>query len=123
MDIKGNMNAKKEQESKSKKERAPRKVMIMPRMQKQLSLVGEQIKLARLRRGYSVDIISERAGISRTTLWKVEKGDPVVAFGVYAKVLSAIGLPHDIEQLARDDELGRLIQDSKLLGKRRRNNA
>ena len=96
--------------------------MIMPRMQKQLSLVGEQIKLARLRRGYSVDLISERVGISRTTLWKVEKGDPGVAFGVYAKVLSAIGLPHDIEKLARDDELGRLIQDSKLLGKRKRNN-
>lgn len=98
----------------------PHKIIIMPRMQKQLAQVGEQIKLARLRRKYTVDLIAERAGISRTTLWKVEKGDPGVAFGVYAKVLSAIGLPHDIELLARDDELGRLIQDSELLKKGKR---
>ena len=98
----------------------PHKIIIMPRMQKQLAQVGEQIKLARLRRKYTVDLIAERAGISRTTLWKVEKGYPGVAFGVYAKVLSAIGLPHDIELLARDDELGRLIQDSELLKKGKR---
>ena len=101
----------------------PHKIIIMPRMQKQLEQVGEQIKLARLRRRYTVDLIAERVGTSRTTIWKVEKGDPGVAFGVYAKVLSAIGLPHDIELLARDDELGRLIQDSELLtrGKGRKN--
>ncbi len=98
----------------------PHKIIIMPRMQKQLEQVGEQIKLARLRRKYTVDLIAERVGVSRTTIWKVEKGDPGVAFGVYAKVLSAIGLPHDIELLARDDELGRLIQDSELLKKGKR---
>ena len=98
----------------------PHKIIIMPRMRKQLSQVGEQIKLARLRRRYTADLIAERAGISRTTLWKVEKGDPGVAFGVYAKVLSAIGLPNDIELLARDDDLGRLLQDSELLKKGKR---
>ena len=106
--------SKKESE---KKEHSPHKVMIMPKMQKQLEMVGEQIKLARLRRRYTAETIAERAGISRATLWKVEKGDPGVAFGVYAKVLAAIGLPHDIELLARDDELGRIIQDSELLKK------
>ncbi len=105
-----------------KRKDSSHKVLIMPRMERQLASVGEQIKLARLRRGYKAELIAERAGISRATLWKVEKGDPGVAFGIYAKVLSAIGLPNDIELLARDDELGRIIQDSKLL-RRGKNNA
>ena len=89
----------------------------MPGTVKRLAQMGEQIKLARLRRNYSVKLIAERAGISRATLWKVEKGDPGVAIGIYAKVLAAIGLPNDITLLARDDELGRIIQDAKLLNK------
>ncbi|MBR5766486.1 MAG: helix-turn-helix transcriptional regulator [Lachnospiraceae bacterium] len=91
----------------------------MPKTVRQLETVGEQIRLARLRRKYSVNLIAERAGISRATLWKVEKGDPGVAIGIYAKVLAAIGLPNDITLLARDDELGRIIQDAELLNKRR----
>ncbi|MBQ7680552.1 MAG: helix-turn-helix domain-containing protein [Butyrivibrio sp.] len=102
------------------KKRKPHKPVIMPRMAKQLEQVGEQIKLARLRRNYKATLIAERAGISRATLWKVEKGDPGVAIGVYAKVLYAIGLPDDILLLARDDELGRLIQDAQLLDKGKR---
>lgn len=89
----------------------------MPGTVKRLAQMGEQIKLARLRRNYSVKLIAERAGISRATLWKVEKGDPGVAIGIYAKVLAAIGLPNDITLIARDDELGRIIQDAKLLNK------
>ena len=114
------MSEKENKEKVEKKQHKKHKVMIMPQMQKQLEMVGEQIKLARLRRKYTADLIAERAGISRSTLWKVEKGDPGVAFGVYAKVLAAIGLPHDIELLARDDELGRIIQDSELLKKGRK---
>lgn len=67
-----------------------------------------------------MNLIAERAGISRATLWKVEKGDAGVAVGIYAKVLAAIGLPHDITLLARDDELGRFLQDAALLEKGRR---
>ena len=81
--------------------------------------MGEQIKLARLRRRYSAKLIAERAGISRSTLWKVEKGNPGVAIGIYAKVLAAIGLGDDITLIARDDELGRAIQDAELLKGRR----
>ena len=93
----------------------------MPGTVKRLAQMGEQIKLARLRRNYSVKLIAERAGISRATLWKVEKGDPGVAIDIYAKVLAAIGLPNDITLLARDDELGRIIQDAKLLNKGSKN--
>ncbi len=105
--------------AKDAKPRRSNKAVIMPKTIRQLEKTGEQIRLARLRRKYSVNLIAERAGISRATLWKVEKGDPGVAIGVYAKVLAAIGLPNDITLLARDDELGRIIQDSELLNKKR----
>ena len=120
-----NMNKRLDDSKKSKeakKDTRPRrsnKAVIMPKTMRQLEIVGEQIRLARLRRKYSVYLIAERAGISRATLWKVEKGDPGVAIGIYAKVLAARGLPNDITLLARDDELGRIRQDSELLNKRK----
>ena len=95
--------------------------LIMPKTKRMLTQVGEQIKLARLRRHYSVELIAERAGVSRTTVWKVEKGDPGVAFGIYAKVLTAIGLGEDILLLAKDDLLGHALQDAELLRKAERN--
>ena len=119
--MKGNSgDSKKNKETiKGAKPRRSNKAVVMPKTVRQLETVGEQIRLARLRRKYSVNLIAERAGISRATLWKVEKGDPGVAIGVYAKVLAAIGLPNDITLLARDDELGRIIQDSELLNRRK----
>lgn len=109
-----------EKESVTKKQRRRNKVAIMLETEKNLALMGEQIKLARMRRKYPVQIVADRAGISRATLWKVEKGDPGVAIGIYAKVLKAIGLGDDITLLARDDELGHIIQDSELKRKRMR---
>ena len=102
------------------KQHSPHKVKIVPKMQTQLERMGERIKLARLRREYAAGVVAERAGISRATLNKVEKGDAGVAFGIYAKVLAAIGLSHEIDKIASDDELGRLLQDSKLLEKGKR---
>ena len=109
-----------ENENEKKKKRKRNKVMIMPETIEKLSLMGEQIKLARMRRHYPAQVIADRAGISRATLWKVEKGDPGVAIGIYAKVLKAIGLGNDITLLARDDELGHIIQDAELKRKRMR---
>lgn len=57
---------------------------ILPPTKRMLETMGEQIKLARLRRGLSADLVAQRAGISRASLWKVEKGDPSVAMGNYA---------------------------------------
>lgn len=89
-----------------------RSVVIMPQTQILLSNMGEQIKLARLRRKLSVNLISERAGISRATLWAVEKGSPSVAMGIYAAVLHALnGMDKDLLKIAKDDELGRTLQD------------
>lgn len=91
-----------------------RKPLYLPKMLRLMETLGGQIRLARLRRGYSLELIAERAGVSRQTVWKVEKGNPSVAMGIYAKVLHAIGLEQDLLLVARDDELGRLLQDMEL---------
>lgn len=100
-------------------------VVIMPDTQNVLEIMGEQIKMARLRRNLSVELVAERAGISRATLWSVEKGTPSVAIGTYAAVLHALGgMDKDFENIAKDDEYGRKLQDlnlqSRLRAKRSR---
>ena len=61
-----------------------RSVVVMPATLNILQQMGEQIKLARLRRQLSAELIAERAGISRATLWNIEKGSPSVSMGAYA---------------------------------------
>ena len=85
---------------------------VLPQTQKILTQMGEQIKMARLRRKSSVELVSERAGISRATLWNVEKGSPAVAIGIYANVLHALNnMDSDLLLIAKDDELGKKLQD------------
>lgn len=93
---------------------------ILPKTEEILKTMGEQIKLARLRRNLSTELVAERAGISRASLWKVESGNPSVAMGIYAAVLHALNnMDKDLLLIAKDDELGRQLQDMNLLtGKR-----
>ena len=97
-----------------------KKVTIYPKMARTLALMGEQIRLARLRRKISVDTVTNRAGVSRSTVWKVEKGDPSVSIGAYTRVLNAIGMMDDLLLVAKDDEYGRLIQDAELDKRKRK---
>ncbi|MCR4648170.1 MAG: helix-turn-helix domain-containing protein [Lachnospiraceae bacterium] len=93
---------------------------ILPPTEEILTTMGEQIKLARLRRNLSTELVAERAGISRASLWKVEKGDPSVAMGIYAAVLHALNnMDRDLLMVAKDDVLGRELQDINLLPKKR----
>lgn len=95
-------------------------VLVTPDTQKILNNMGQQIKLARLRRNLSTELVAERAGISRATLWAVEKGTPTVAIGTYAAVLHALGgMDKDLELVAQDDEFGRRIQDLNLVTPKR----
>ena len=93
---------------------------IVPATEEILKNMGEQIKLARLRRNFSAALVAERAGISRASLWKVESGNPAVAIGIYAAVLHALGgMDSDFELVARDDKMGRQMQDLNLITRKR----
>lgn len=98
---------------------AKKTIVLLPKTQKILEKVGEQIKLARLRRKLSSELVAERANISRATLWSIEKGEPSVAIGNYAAVLLALGFQEDLLFLAKDDILGRTYQDMNLLIRQR----
>ena len=87
-------------------------VVLLPETENILAQMGEQIKLARLRRRISATLVAERAGISRATLVAIEKGAPSVAIGCYAAVLHALNyMDKDLLLVAKDDELGRKLQD------------
>ena len=89
-----------------------RTVIVMPETQRTLETMGEQIKMARLRRNLAAELVAERAGISRATVWAVEKGTPTVSIGTYAAVLHALGgMDKDFEIIAKDDVFGRKLQD------------
>ena len=87
----------------------------LPRkLKEKMKVVGEQIKLARLRRDLSLTQVAERATCSPLTVSRIEKGTPTVAIGIYLRVLYALQLDDDILLLAKEDKLGRQIQDMEL---------
>lgn len=95
------------------------KTVLLPKLTRILEEVGANIKLARLRRKLTAEQVAERAGISRSTLWQVEKGLPSVSLGTYAQVMFVLGLEKDLLSIAKDDVLGRKLQDAGLtVGKR-----
>ncbi len=76
-----------------------------------LSGLGERLRLARLRRKLTTTTVAQRAGISRTSLYNVEAGDPGATLGTYLRVLAVLGLDKDIDTVAADDQVGRKLQD------------
>ena len=96
-----------------------RSIVLLPRLQQILENFGENLKLARLRRKLTVIQVAERAGITRTTLWQVERGSANVSMAAYAQVLMVLGLEKDLLKLAADDEMGKRIQDLGLIVKQR----
>lgn len=95
------------------------KLLLLPSIQKTLLALGENIRLARLRRKFSAEQVAERANISRKTLWAIETGGSGVAIGAYAQVLFVLGLEKDLLKIAEDDKLGRKLQDAELVTKAR----
>lgn len=94
-----------------------KKQVLLPQFQKILDQLGENIKLARKRRNLTTIQVAERAGINRTTLYQIEKGNSSVSLGAYFTVLRVLGLHEDFLKLAADDEFGRKLQDLALIGK------
>jgi len=84
---------------------------LLPKHKRQFSRLGERLKLARLRRGLSAELVAARAGISRQSLTRMEAGEPNVTFSNLFQVMQVLGLGDDIDKLATDDEMGRKLQD------------
>jgi transcriptional regulator with XRE-family HTH domain len=93
--------------------RLPRK------LEQKMQVVGEQIRLARLRRDLSIAQVAERATCSPLTVSRIEKGVPTVAMGIYLRVLYALQLDDDILGLAKEDALGKALQDLNLKQRKR----
>lgn len=96
-----------------------RTTTIYPASARELAALGQRLKDARLRRRFSMETVCARAGTSRPTLAKVEKGDPSVAMGVYLQVLRVLGLVDDLALVAKEDLLGRRLQDEALPNRKR----
>lgn len=95
-----------------------RKQILFPKHQLVLENVGENIRLARKRRGFTTIQVAERAGIDRTTLYRIERGNAGVTIGAYFNVLRVLGLHNDLLKIASDDVFGRKLQDLKLSGRK-----
>ena len=99
----------------NKRQMSSKKVNLLPKYQQIFDEIGENIKLARKRRKLTTEQVSERAGIHRSTLNRIEKGDPSVAIGIYFNVLKVLNLEGDFKNIAKDDVFGRKLQDLDLL--------
>ena len=96
------------------------KYALSPRILNNLKQMGENIRLARLRRNLPMALVCERAGITRPTLIEIEKGSPSVSMGAYTAVIHAInGNTSQLADIMREDEMGRTIQDLNLKTPRR----
>ncbi len=92
-----------------------KKQVVFPKYNSLLEQMGENIKLARKRRKLTTVQVAERAGIARSTLYLIEKGNAGVTLGAYFNVLRVLGLQNDILKFAADDDFGRKLQDLELL--------
>ena len=86
----------------------------LPSVARALEAAGENVRLARLRRGLSAALLAERAGLTRTTLRAIERGAATVTVGAWANVLDSLGLAGDLARVGEEDPLGRHLQDAEL---------
>lgn len=94
-----------------------KKTSIIPiPVKKAMAQLGADLKDARIKRSLTMALIEERAGITHVTLSKVEKGDPTVSMGIYAKVMFVLGLIDNLYDLANPDkdELGKCFDRENL---------
>lgn len=95
------------------------KAVLFPDQQRAMEALGHNLRLARKRRGVSQILLSERTGINRKTIASIEKGDPGVSMGHYARVIGALSLLDDLAKVGLEDSLGRKLQDIQTLGESR----
>jgi transcriptional regulator with XRE-family HTH domain len=93
---------------------------LLPKHERLLADLGENLRLARLRRKLSAEQVAERAGVSRTTLHLMENGSAGTSLGKLVQVLAVLGLEQDLSAVGIDDILGRKLEDARLTETRRR---
>ena len=83
---------------------------------KALRKMGQDINDARRRRRITIELMAERAGLSRATIGKIEKGDPTTSMGAYASVLFVLDMEGGLSNLVDSvhDLIGRRLEDEKL---------
>jgi transcriptional regulator with XRE-family HTH domain len=84
-------------------------------LRKRLKMLGEQLSLARKRRGLTMQDMAERMFVTRKTLKRLEDGDPGCSIGVLSSALMVLGLEEDLNHLADPDtdHVGNAIDRSK----------
>ena len=92
----------------------------LPKHERLLADLGENLRLARLRRKLSAEQVAERAGVSRSTLHLMENGSAGISLGKLVQVLAVLGLEQDLAAVGIDDVLGRKLEDARLTETRRR---
>jgi DNA-binding XRE family transcriptional regulator len=94
---------------------APHDSLPVP-VRRALRKLGEDMRDARRRRRIPTPILAQRAGISRTTLTKIEAGEPGVGMASYGSVLFVLGLIDRLSELAdlRYDTVGQQLEEEAL---------
>ena len=93
--------------------------ILPPTTQRTLETLGENVRKARLRRVLTTARVAERAGISRKTLYQIERGSAAVSLGHYAAVLFVLELDDELGAVGAADPLGRTLQDGRMLAAQR----
>lgn len=90
--------------------------IMPPHLKQAIKKLGHDINTARRRRQLTVAMMTQRAGISKPTYLRVEKGDPSVSFGIYCMVLFALGKADRIKDLMdiSQDETGLMLDEERL---------
>lgn len=89
---------------------------VFPATSRQLAGLGERLRAARLRRRMTQAALAARSDVSLPTLRKLEQGESSSSLATLLRVLQVLGLDKDIDALARDDEVGRRLQDINQVG-------
>lgn len=87
---------------------------LLPSTDALLRQFGDRLRVARLRRQLSAKHVAERAGMSPMTLRSLERGGSGVTMGAYLAVMQVLGIEQDLHLLAKEDPLGRALQDARL---------